>query len=149
MVRWIRVVAKRFGLNGRRGAYQASYGIAYLALGVSYVFVPSSAGREASLRYITEHLPLSTIGWLWLIAGAVAVFGSRLDRPQDKWSFMALTIAPFFWGCFYLGAVFTGTNPHGWVLTVMYAMLSVSAMVVSGMTGDSDRDNRRIVEVKR
>ena len=43
-----------------------------------------------------------------------------------------------------LGAVTFGTNPHGWVTSVLYWCIAGAVMVVSGMTGDNDRDERAV-----
>jgi hypothetical protein len=129
-------------VNGRRGAFQALFAAAYLALGASYAFLPSSPGRAQALAYLPDFIPLNILGLIWLVAGVFGVVGATRPRPKDEWSFMVLTLAPTVWGCLYLAASFTGTSAQGWVTSVLYWCIAGAVMVVSGMTGDNDRDER-------
>lgn len=134
-------------INGRRGAFQALFSVSYLALGLSYILSEPSPGRAQSLSWLTNLmpvLPLDTLGLIWLIAGVFGAWGARRPRPKDEWSFIALTLAPTIWGFLYLGAVVFGTNVHGWVTSILYWCIAGAVMVVSGMTGDNDRDERPV-----
>jgi hypothetical protein len=133
----------RRAVNGRRGAFQALFAVSYLALGLSYVLLPSSPGRAVALAWIPDVVPLNLLGFIWLIAGVFGLWGATRARPADEWSFIALTLAPTVWGFLYLGAVVFGTSPQGWVTSVLYWCIAGAVMVVSGMTGDNDRDERK------
>lgn len=137
----LRPLAQKF-VNGRRGAFQALFAVSYLALGVSYVFIPSSPGRAHDMSWLIEFVPLNVIGVIWAVAGLVGVWGATRPRPKDEWSFIALTLAPTIWGFLYIVAVVVGTNPYGWITSVLYWCIAGAVMVVSGMTGDNDRDER-------
>lgn len=129
-------------VNGRRGAFQALFAVSYLAIGFSYVFIPSSPGRLQALSWLPDFVPLNLLGILWILAGSLGAWGSSRPRPSDEWSFIALTLAPTVWGFLYFGAVVFGTYAQGWVTTILYWCIAGAVMVVSGMTGDSDRDER-------
>jgi hypothetical protein len=138
-------------INGRRGAFQALFAVSYLALGFSYVFTAPSPSRVQALSWFTDIIPfvsLDALGFIWLIAGAFGAWGAQRPRPQDEWSFIALTLAPTAWGFLYIGAVVFQTNPHGWVTSILYWCIAGAVMVVSGMTGDNDRDEREIRAVR-
>lgn len=136
-------------VNGRRGAFQALFAFAYLALGLSYVAMPSGPARAEALSWLTDQVPLNVLGFLWVAAAAFAFCGSSRPRPKDKWSFVALTLAPTLWGFFYLISTFVGTFPQGWVTSILYWCIAAGVMVVSGMTGDNDRDEREVRAVRR
>lgn len=149
MTRGLRRIATKFGINGRRGAFQLLFAAAYLCLGLSYVALPSSPGRERSLTWLTSVIPLDALGWLWIIGAVAGILGSRMARPKDRRSFSALTLVPSVWGFLYLVSVFTGHNPFGWITTAMYWCIAGAVMCASGMNGDTDRDDREIRAVTK
>lgn len=129
-------------VNGRRGAFQALFGFVYLLMGISYVFLPSSPGRVSALGWIAGTVPLHVLGILWLIAAAMGAVGSLEPRPRDRASFMALAVVPALWGGGYAaGAVATGNYSY-LLTTLLYLAIATAVLVVSGMSGASDRDIR-------
>lgn len=134
-------------INGRRGAFQLIFALVYFILGISYVILPSTQGRENALGWIGQYIPLRILGLVWLVAAVMAVIGSRTCRPHDRHSFMALAVAPMVWGFLYIGGA-VGAGAWVYALTaVLYGALGTAVLIVSGMNGDHDRDERRIVEV--
>ncbi len=129
-------------INGRRGAFQALFAAAYLALAASYLIFPISPSRADALSWIPDQIPFEYLGVIWLVAGVSGMWGATLPRPRDEWSFTVLTFAPILWGFLYVGSVVFQTAPQGWVTSVLYWCIAGAVMVVSGMTGDNDRDER-------
>lgn len=132
-------------INGRRGAFQVLFGFVYLLMGITYVFIPSSHGSVAALEWIAGTVPLHVLGLLWLIAAIMGVVGSFQPRPRDRTSFMALAVVPALWGGMYAaGAVATGNYSY-LLTTLLYLVIATAVLVVSGMSGASDRDIRPTV----
>ncbi|RJU01972.1 hypothetical protein D6T65_04960 [Arthrobacter frigidicola] len=134
-------------INGRRGAFQLLFGSAYIAISASYVLTPDAGGRTSTLGWINPYVPLEYLGMAWGFAGVVAVVSCVLPRPRDRYAFMALTLVPILWGFLYLIGWFVGDAPTGYMGTIVYGLMAGAVMVVSGMSGDRDRDHRQIVGV--
>lgn len=128
-------------INGRRGAFQLLFAIVYTLLGISYLVVPPSTGRTTALSWLPDFL-IHPLGFIWLTVALIAFIGTSLPRPKDRFSFTALTLAPAIWGFLYLMAWIFGTSPTGWVTTCLYWAMAGAVMVVSGMQGPTDRDER-------
>lgn len=133
-------LAQRFPrINGRRGAFQLLFGTVYgcLALAIS--------GRwPTALAWLGEYIPLISFVSVWAIPAIAALIGAFLPRPKDAFSFVLLTIAPILSGfLFLIGALVEprDASPYG---TIVYWALAGAVMVVSGMTGDRDRDEREV-----
>ena len=131
-------------INGHRGAFQLVYAGVYLVIGASFILSPSVAGRQQALRWLTELGAVSLFGWLWILAATVACVGAFLPRPQDWFSFFMLVFAPAVWGGLFLIGVLAGANPFGLITAAIYWLFAASPMIVSGMQGPGDRDQRRI-----
>lgn len=129
-------------INGRRGAFQILFATVYLIIGASYVIVPSTASRRAALDWLTEVIPLDVIGWLWIIGALIAVTGAFLPRPKDWYAYAVLTFVPAVWGAFYLISWMVGDSRTGWLTSALYWVIAGAVMVVSGMQGTKDRDER-------
>ena len=130
-------------INGRRGAFQLLFCIVYTLIGISYLLVAPSAGRVSALSWLPE-LVVNCLGFIWLMVAAMALAGTFLPRPKDRLSFTALTLAPAIWGFIYLIAWLFGTSQTGWVTTCLYWSMAGAVMVVSGMQGPTDRDERQM-----
>ena len=146
-MRRVKPLARKI-VNGRRGAFQSLFAASYLAVGVSYVFMEQSPSRRQALSWLTDWVPLPVLGLAWIVAAGFGWWGSFRARPKDEWSFIALTAVPTMWGFLYIGSVIFQTNPFGWVTSILYWCIAGAVMVVSGMTGDHDRDEREIRAVR-
>ena len=130
-------------INGYRGTFQILFGGAYIFIGRSYLGPPSEY-REDSLHWFTEILPMSSLGWLWIICGVVALVGGFMARPRDGVSFAALAFAPVVLCVLNAIGFITGYNDRGWEIAAMYLFVSGTAFTVAGMQGDADQDKRVI-----
>jgi hypothetical protein len=132
-------------LNGRRGAFQVVMGVVYLVVGSSFFFMPGSANRAETFRWLTPYIPLAVFAALWIIAGAVALFCSFLPRPLDATGFMALVFAPAIWfGLFAISAI-VNVNISALVSGIIYGAFGAVPLIVSGMEGPRDRDHREVI----
>lgn len=126
-------------INGRRGAFQILFGLVYGCLALAMV------GRfPSSISFLGEYLPHWTMTVLWSIPALAALVGAFMPRPKDVLSFALMTFTPVLSGfLFVVGAIVDPANasPYG---PIVYWALGGAVMVVSGMSGDSDRDEREV-----
>ncbi len=134
---------RRPRINGYRGTFQLLFGGAYIFVGRSYLRPPSEY-RENTLHWFTEILPMSSLGWLWIVCGMVALVGSVCSRPHDFFSFAALSIAPTALSALNFIGFMTGYNDRGWEMSAMYLLVAGTAFTVAAMQADRDRDKRRV-----
>lgn len=130
-VRWV---------NGRRGAFQLLFAVVYACLALA-----SSKRWSTSLAWLEPYASHWTLVAVWGVAAVAALVGAFLPRPKDALSFAALALAPILTGFLYaIGQLMhlssTG-SPFG---LIVYWALGAAVLVVSGMTGDSDRDEREV-----
>lgn len=134
-------LAHRFPrINGRRGAFQLLFAIVYgcLALAMARKWPTSLAWMDAFM----SHLVLTAV---WAVPTVAALIGTFLPRPKDAFSFVLLAVAPILSGfLFLIGGIVAPevASPYG---LVVYWALAGAVMVVSGMTGDRDRDEREVM----
>lgn len=126
-------------INGRRGAFQLLFGVVYgcLALAMARKF-PSSLG------WLESYMPHWGLAAVWAVPAVAALVCAFLPRPKDALSFALLAGAPILNGFLFLMGAFLApevTSPYG---LIVYWALGAAVMVVSGMTGDSDRDEREV-----
>lgn len=127
-------------INGRRGAFQILLGTVFGMLATS-LFITKD--YPSSAAWLETFIPNpATLGIVWMVPAIAAYIGAFQPRPRDWFSFFALTLAPMIWGSLsFIGGFIapTGTTP---LAIIMYWCLAGTVMVVSGMTGDRDRDER-------
>lgn len=129
-------------INGRRGAFQILFGVVYgcltIAILLSKTFAPALVFLGAS------GIPPSALAAIWAPPAIAALIGAFRPRPKDAFSFILLTFAPTAFGCLYLIGGFVSPVGTSFFGVVLYWALAGAVMVVSGMTGDRDRDERRV-----
>lgn len=129
-------------VNGRRGAFQLLFGLVYGCLGMTAAASPKWNG---ALEWLAPFAAPWCLGLLWAAAASLALIGAFLPRPKDALSFAALAGAPIFTGFLFVIGAMVGPVPAaaGYGI-IVYWGLGAAVMVVSGMTGDSDRDEREV-----
>jgi hypothetical protein len=126
-------------INGRRGAFQLLFGIVYACLALAM-----SRKWPTSLEWLSAYMSHYVLVAIWAVPAIVAFVCMFLPRPKDALSFQLLTAAPILSGCLFIIGAFAApevTSPYG---VIVYWALGAAVMVVSGMTGDSDRDERKV-----
>lgn len=140
----MRILARKSRINGRRGAFQMLFGLAYLGLSISVLV---NERLPSSIRWLDDFWSVNTTALfvIWGIAGSIAVISSFLPRPQDRWGFAALAAAPILWGgILTIGGILTDYfHPGFYYGTIIYWAMGGAVMVVSGMNGDHDNDDRK------
>lgn len=127
-------------VNGRRGAFQLLFAVVYGCLALA-----NTRRWPGSLEWLEPYASHWCLVALWGVPAAVALVGAFLPRPKDALSFAGLALAPIMTGfLFAIGALLnlaSSPSPYG---LIVYWALGAAVLVVSGMTGDSDRDEREV-----
>ena len=139
-------------LNGRRGAFQLLFGISYAMLGIGWATQEAPPGAMLwipqwfpAVRQYPEMLPTRISAVLWVTAAVMACIGAFLPRPKDRLSFQALTFVPILWGLFNTLSFITAGFTNGVAAAVLYLAMGGAVMIVSGMSGEHERDLRPVV----
>lgn len=143
----MRKTAKGFPrVNGRRGAFQILFAFIHFVVGLSFITAPEASSRTQALGYLAHlNIPLAPLACLWLVSAGLAVVSAFFCRPKDWFGFAALVIAPAVWGALFLFGVFLGGPILGLLSTSIYWVLGATSMIVSGMQGGKDRDQREVL----
>lgn len=134
-----RIVRSLPRINGRRGAFQLLFGVVYACLALAI-----SRKWPTSLEWMGEYMSHLVLAAVWAGPAVVALVSAFLPRPKDALSFALLAGAPILSGFLFLIAFLKepeSSSPYG---LIVYWALGAAVMVVSGMTGDSDRDERKV-----
>lgn len=120
-------------LNGNRGQFLASFGIIYLAIGLTYVFVEPGPVLRHSMAWMPEWSSLQVCGIAWAAAGLVAMVFAFTPIPVDRFGFMALSAWSAAWSIAWALSWVLGYNPRGFVSVLIFAVLTRAVMIVAGM----------------
>ena len=128
---------------GRRGVFLASVGFAWLVVGWG-----SMAGQRPRLNLggvVGVVLNSSAWGWLWVVAGLVAVVAAFARRTGDDGpGFVALQLPPVLWLLTYLASwVISWFTDYGRatdvVVAAVWAAVIAAVYVVSGWPETTER----------
>jgi hypothetical protein len=137
-------------LNGRRGAFQILFGVSYGMIALGYA---SQQTIPPQLMWLEVYFPDLVVPPLvptriaavaWGIAAGAGLVGAFLPRPQDRYSFQALTFMPTAWGLLSGLSFIADTYPNGVLALVLYLAMGGAVMIVSGMAGPHDKDLRPV-----
>lgn len=126
-------------INGRRGAFQLLFGVVYACLALAM-----ARKWPTSLEWMGAYMSHLVLTAVWAIPAITAFISMFLPRPKDALSFGLLAAAPILNGFLFIIGAFRApevTSPYG---LIVYWALGAAVMVVSGMTGDSDLDEREV-----
>lgn len=133
-------------INGRRGAFQLLFAFIHFFIGISFITAPNASSRTVALGYLADlHIPLAPLAFVWILSACLAVVAGFLCRPNDWFGFAALVFAPTVWGAMFLIGVFVSGEKMGLLSAAIYWVFAATAMIVSGMQGESDRDARKTI----
>lgn len=128
---------------GRRGAFLLLVGIMWATYG--YGLIHSPLGDQRGLTLLIRLCPLPRWGYVWLIAGTIAVIAALSTRRRwDEVGYVAVLIPPMLWGLAYLTAWWPlGVYPRGWATAAVWGMVTTAVMIVAGWPEPPSRWRRR------
>lgn len=141
---------------GRRGGFLILFALVYIGMGLMLTLLPGIEKRLEGLRWVLDFAhdyvpglpfsPLLPFTLNWALCGVLALIAAFQVRPLDWFGFSALVLAPALWGSMYfIGVMFAGSPTSGLLSTLIYWLFAGAPMIVSGMQGDKDRDEREVI----
>lgn len=133
----IKIAARR--LSGKRAQFLLVHAVLYACLGFSYVTIKPSerSSRAMAFSWLPDYMPIWIVGWIWIIAAAIALFTAIETHPprSDRVGFMALTAVPIVWSLMFLiswvSALVGGDGSTAWVSACIYAGYATIVILVS------------------
>lgn len=133
----LNVAARR--LSGKRAQFLLVHAVLYACIGFSYATIEPTerSSRAMAFGWLPDYLPISVVGWIWIIAAVVALATAIESHPprSDRIGFMALTAVPIIWSLMFLiswvSALFSGHSSTSWVSACIYAGYATIVIVVS------------------
>lgn len=120
-------------VGGLRPAALAVLGIGWIVYGYSITTDPNY-GRSRGLAGLTRYVPLSTLGWVWVAAGAVSVGAAVARAPRCQAAGYAALAAPaVLWGITYARAAWGGSYPSASGSASAWLAFSVFIVLTAGM----------------
>lgn len=118
--------------GGKRGHFQALFGLIYLALGLAYL---AGASRATDSFQWLPGAPaiVVVLSCGWVLSGLLAVPSSLLYPPTDRFGLMAMSGIAWSWAVLQLASWATGHAPTGWIGFFVYLALGAAVLSVSGM----------------
>jgi hypothetical protein len=136
--RFLHGVGRRIG---RRGAFLALFGCAYIMIGFSYTSDRPTTAVYQSLRVAIKVMPLWCYGVLWMLGGLFAIVVG-LSPKRDGYGFVAAIVLPTLWTLAYFVGWFNGDSARGWVSGLIYLLIASAVAVVSGMPNPTSLPQR-------
>lgn len=131
-------------------------GLVFVLIGFSYIFAEPTPARMQALSIAVAWMPLKYWGYVFMLAGVLAIISSRWPPISKTWGYMVLTGLSAGWGAFYaMGVIFdhspvanlSGTLSWGLIGFLWWAisgLLNPNEVHISGVsTGSDPLDNPR------
>lgn len=119
----------------RRGPFLIVLGLGWLVYGRVTVTDPRY-GTSRSLASITQYVAMPTLGWIWVICGAVSVAAGLLGRRSpclQAAGFAALAAPATLWGAAYTSAWAAGGYPSAAGSAGAWTAWAIGVLIVAGM----------------
>lgn len=126
--RLLKGTAKLRALLGQRGGYLLTMGFFYVVVGIPSAL---TAAPPDTAQWWLEQWTFPFIGWLWVLAGVVAMVGAFTGRArQDAFSFAALALVPLIWATGALAVAGMHWDPPHGGFTLAIAAIPVVIVVI-------------------
>lgn len=129
-------VRKYFGIRPwrRHSLVLLVAGAAYILIGSSYIFTEPTPGRNLALEVALKWLPIDFWGFLFILAGILAIISSRWPPFTETWGYMVLAGLSAGWGAVYGTGVLFGNSPASNLsATLLWGLLGFMWWAISGL----------------
>lgn len=86
-------------------------GLVYILIGISYISTKPTHSRYVALKVALDWMSIDKWGYVFIIAGALAIISSRWPPISETWGYTVLTGLSTGWGSFYLVTVLFEHSP--------------------------------------
>lgn len=116
---------------GRRGALLSLKGVMAAGYGAGQITTPT--GDRQGLTLLLKVMALHCWGWVWIVAGAVALVCAWLPPRRDWPGFLAVWLIATPWAMAYLVSWWPlGESPRGWVIALLFGAFGLVCLVAIG-----------------
>lgn len=132
----------------RHGLVLMVGGIAFIFIGISYIYAEPNMSREVALQFALEplglHVPLSAWGYWFAITGVITAISSRWPPVSRTWGYTLLTGLSTAWGLFYLAGVLFGDSPLTNISgAILWSVFGFMWWAISGLKDPVTSDGQR------
>ncbi|MGW3110567.1 hypothetical protein [Streptomyces sp. NPDC001091] len=119
----------------RRRAVLTTLGAGWFGYGVLGVLADPRYGTSRGLDVVTARVPMSVLGWVWVICGLLALVSGLAPRVRRLQSagFTALATPAALWGTAFMVAKITGSYPKAGGSACGWLAFAVAIVWISGM----------------
>jgi hypothetical protein len=128
----MRAAARRLTRQlGRRGTLLTMKGIIATLYGYGQIAEPIRDQRGLGL--LLKAMPLEAWGWMWIVAGVIALVCAWVQPRKDWPGFVAVWAITAPWSMSYLVAWWPlGEYPRGWVAALIFGAFGAVCLVAIG-----------------
>lgn len=108
-------------------------GLAYVAIGLTYVFASPTPSRVSALEVPLSLLPLAGWGVVWASVGVLAMISARWPPASEKWGYSALSGMAAWWAASYLMGVFLGAANQSVSGALVWGLVAFMWWGISGL----------------
>lgn len=111
----------------------------YIVLGFAYISTGLTPESAAGLHLALEWTTIDTWGYIFVLAGIMAVVSSRWPPISETWGYTVLTTLSVGWSMFYLaGIVFFEAPAVNWRGVITFGLLGFLWWVIAGLQNPGD-----------
>lgn len=115
-------------------------GIAYVFIGLSYIYAEPNPSREVALHYALNWFSLDAWGWWFVTTGVVTIISSRWPPVSRTWGYMLLTGLATAWGLVYLAGILLWDSPITNISgAILWGVFGFLWWAISGLVDPTDQ----------
>lgn len=114
-------------------------GMAYVFIGLSYIYAEPSPTRTVALQYALNWFSLGGWGVWFAITGVITMVSSRWPPVSRTWGYTMLTGISCAWGLFYLAGIVFGDSPFTNISgAIVWSVFGFLWWAISGLVDPTD-----------
>jgi hypothetical protein len=111
----------------------------YVLIGISYISTGATPARRASLVVAERWMSFEAWGFVWILAGVLAIVSSRWPPVSKTWGYMVLTGLSAAWaGFFLMGMIFADAPDSNATGTFAWGLVGFLWWAISGLLNPND-----------
>lgn len=115
-------------------------GLAYVAMGVTYITTVPVPSRESSLYIALNLMPLSVWGAVWIAVGVLAIISARWPPASETWGYSTLTGLAAWWSVVYILGVLFGAANQSLSGSVIWGLVAFLWWGIAGLVNPEPDD---------
>lgn len=117
----------------RHSLVLAVAGLAYVAIGFTYMLATPVESRESALQVALNVMDLQTWGVAWILVGVSAILSSRWPPASETWGYSAMSGLAAWWACCYFAGVALGAENQSTSGGLVWSLVAFLWWSVAGL----------------